>query len=184
MNNIGLDRTNFNQLFDLYYKELTRFVLSLVNDSETARDLVHDIFLQVWNNRTKLDPGKSIKSYMFTSARNSALNYLKHRQVVATNEKEIIRVYQEAQESNEDIEQRIELVQKKLNKLPEKQFLVIQKCCMEGKMYKEVAEELGISENTVKTHFMRAMRFLREELHNDILLYLCLLIKSKRIKRH
>lgn len=173
-----LDQNNFNQLFNLHYNSLIRFVFSFINDYETTRDIVHDIFLKVWNNRYQLNSEKSIKSYIFTSARNSALNYLKHQQVIASNEKELIRTYQESEESFEEIEYNLEQLRKKLMQLSDKQRLVIQKCCIEGKIYKEVAKELGISENTVKTHFMRAMHFLREELKNNILLYLFLIKHS------
>lgn len=183
MNTIGLDRRGFNQIFNLYYNELIKFVFSFVSDYETARDIVHDIFLKVWDNRIQLDIDRSIKSYLFISARNSALNYLKHKQVISSNEKELLHNYQGIEKNVEENEQLFELVQQKFMELPEKQRQVIQKCCIEGKIYREVAKELGISENTVKTHFMRAMRFLKEELKNNILLYLFLQTQQIKILR-
>ncbi len=54
-------------------------------------------------------------------------------------------------------------------KLPEKQKEVVFKCCIEGKLYRETAQEMQISENTVKTHLLRAMKFFRQELRGDIL---------------
>ena len=168
----GLPQKEFDRLFELYYQALTGFVYSFVNDSEVARDLVHDLFLNVWKKRAQLDPQKSVKTYLFTMARNQALNYLKHQQVIALNERGLIEEYGYGQEEPEDLERRLEQVRKKLAELPSKQHDVVIKCCVEGKMYRQAAAELGISENTVKTHLMRAMKFLREELREDFILLL------------
>lgn len=170
----GLSKQVFDELFELYYQELTGFVFSFVNDREVARDLVHDLFLNLWKRQIAPDPQKSIKTYLFTIARNQAFNYLKHQQVIALNERGIVEEYGFAQDEPEEIELRLECVRKKLNELPEKQHEVVIKCCVEGKMYREVAAELEISENTVKTHLMRAMKFLREELREDFILLLFL----------
>ena len=165
-----LDRKEFDGLFDLYYKDLKGFVYSLVNDGEVARDLVHDLFLNLWKNRTRLDPSRSVKSYLFTMARNHAFNYLKHQRVVSLNEQKVVEEYRCAEEDGEDLEHRLERVRKRLAELPDRQREVVLKCCVEGKMYRETALELNISENTVKTHLLRAMKFLREGLREDLVL--------------
>lgn len=166
----GLSREEFDTLYDLYYTELTRYVFSFVNDAEAARDLVHDLFLNLLKSRLKLDPARPVKAYLLTMARNQAFNYLKHQQVIASNERGIAEEYGLGQEDTGDIEKRYERIRKKLDELPDKQREVVMKCCVEGKLYRETALELGISENTVKTHLMRAMRFLRGELREDFIL--------------
>lgn len=70
----------------------------------------------------------------------------------------------------EDYEASVAKLREKLGELPDKQREVVVKCFMEGKMYKEVAGELGISLNTVKTHLQRALKFLRDELQDDFIL--------------
>lgn len=166
----GLSREEIDTLYDLYYTELTRYVFSFVNDAEAARDLVHDLFLNLLKSRLKLDPARPVKAYLLTMARNQAFNYLKHQQVIASNERGIAEEYGLGQEDTGDIEKRYERIRKKLDELPDKQREVVMKCCVEGKLYRETALELGISENTVKTHLMRAMRFLRGELREDFIL--------------
>ena len=165
-----LNRNEFEGLFDLYYKDLTGFVYGFVNDLEVARDLVHDIFLNLWKNRSVLNPDRSVKSYLFTIARNSALNYLKHQRVIAINEWQVADEYENTDGDEEELEERLKRVRKRLEELPEKQRAVVLRCYVEGKMYKEVAAEFNISENTVKTHLMRGMKFLREGLREDFVL--------------
>ena len=169
-----LDRKEFDELFDLYYKDLTGFVHSLVNDVEVARDLVHDLFFNLWKNRTGLDHSRSVKSYLFTMARNRAFNYLKHQRVVSFNERSVIEEYRNLEDNGENLELRLERVKKRMAALPDRQREVVLKCCVEGKMYRETALELNISENTVKTHLLRAMKFLREGLQEDLVLLVML----------
>ena len=165
------DRKQFDELFQLYYKDLSGFIYSLVSDKEVTRDLVHDLFFNLWKNRETLDPERSVKSYLFTMARNHALNYLKHQRVVALNTWNVVEEYQSLNEGREDMEQRLEQVRKRMAELPDRQREVVVKCCVEGKMYREIAQELNISENTVKTHLLRAMKFLREGLREDFILF-------------
>lgn len=166
----SIERKYFNELFDQYYKILIRFVYSFVNDKEVARDIVQDIYLIIWKNILSIDSRQSVKSYLFTMAKHHALNYLKHQQIVSMHGEKVHEMYQPKQSDPEELEQRLEQVKRKLAELPQKQREVVIRCCVEGKMYKEVAAELNISENTVKTHLMRAMRFLRNELKQDLLL--------------
>ncbi len=170
MNATGLSKEVFDELFDQYHKELNDFIFSFVNDREAARDLVQDLFFNLWNRQVALNPQKSIKTFLYTIARNQAFNYLKHQKVVALNEREVAEFYQPGEENAEDIEQKLRCIQKKMSELPGKQYDVVIKCCVEGKRYREVARELGITENTVKTHLVRAMKFLRGELREDFLL--------------
>lgn len=149
---------------------MIRFVYSFVNDREVAKDIVHDMYLIIWKNIFSIDSRQSVKSYLFTMAKNHALNYLKHQRIVSMHEEKVHEMYQPKQSDSEELEQRLEQVKRKLAELPQKQREVVIRCCVEGKMYKEVAAELNISENTVKTHLMRAMRFLRNELKQDLLL--------------
>lgn len=173
-----LDRKQFDGLFQLYYKDLSGFVYSMVNDRETTGDLVHDLFFSLWKYRMTLDPERSIKSYLFTMARNHAFNYLKHQRVVAINTWNVAEEYRNLDEGEEDLELRLERVKRRMAELPDRQREVVIKCCVEGKMYREVAGELNISENTVKTHLVRAMKFLREGLREDFILFFYYTAKS------
>ena len=162
MANELLDNKTFEDLFELHFTKLMGFVFNYVRDEEVAKDIVHDAFLTLWSNRKRLNPVYPVKSYLFTLAQNCALNYLRHLRVVTGNEQAVTELLEAANEE-------------KLAQLPEKQREVLVKCVVEGKKYKEVAEELDITVNTVKTHITRALKFLRDELQEDlIMLLLCL----------
>ncbi len=166
------DYAYYMKCFDLYYQGLIGFVYSLIKDEEVAKDIVNDVFLKLWDKRKELKPDKSIKSYLFTIAKNHALNYLKHQSVIKQYEQ---RHYCESDTEDQDwneYENKLEKVRLIFSSLPEQQQAVVRKCCVEGKKYKDVASELNISVSTVKTHLLRAMKFLRREFKQDLILFL------------
>ena len=172
MANELLDTKIFEDLFELHFTKLMGFVFNYVRDEEVAKDIVHDAFLTLWSNRKRLNPVYPVKSYLFTLAQNCALNYLRHLRVVTGNEQTVTELLEAANEELDDYEKRLVRLEEKLAQLPEKQREVLVKCVVEGKKYKEVAEELDITVNTVKTHITRALKFLRDELQEDLIMLL------------
>src|SRR5256886_15558676 len=69
--------------FATCYVELCEYVLRLVGSAEAAEDLVHDLFLQLWDTRDAPGQDRLTRPYLFVAARNRALKYLRHRRVVA-----------------------------------------------------------------------------------------------------
>ncbi len=166
----SLDSDSFERLFKSYFKDLVGFVCSYVDDDEVAKDIVHDVFLVIWKNKKKLDTSYSLKSYLFTLSKNYALNYLKHLRVVAVNEREVIEVLRDAGDEFDNYDQRMARLDNKLAELPDKQREVLLKCFVNGQKYKDVADEMGISVNSVKTHISRGLKFLRDELKEEVIM--------------
>ena len=165
-----LNSDSFESLFKSHFKDLVGYVCSYVNDEEVSKDIVHDVFLVVLKNEKNLDASYSLKSYLFTLSKNYALNYLKHLRVVAMNEREVVDALQNADEELDNYEQRMARLNEKLDELPEKQREVLMKCFVEGRTYKDVADEMGISVNSVKTHISRGLKFLRNELKEEMVM--------------
>ena len=170
MGNIDFNDSTFEDLFKSYFQDLMRFVCSYVNDEEMAKDIVHDVFFALLRNKKRLDVSYSMKSYLFTLARNYALNYLKHLRVIAMNEREVSDLLENAGEELGVYEERLNRLNEKLAELPEKQREVLMKCFVEGRKYKDVADEMEISVNSLKTHISRGLKFLRNELREDVVL--------------
>lgn len=172
-------KDTFESLFKSHFGELVGFVCSYVNDEEVARDIVHDVFLVVLNNQKKLDFTYSLKSYLFTLSKNYALNYLKHLRVVAMNERQVIEVLENAGDEMNAYELRMARLNEKLDALPDKQREALMRCFVEGQKYKDVADEMGITVNSLKTHISRGLKFLRDELKDDIVMLFMLMRERK-----
>jgi RNA polymerase sigma-70 factor (ECF subfamily) len=158
------NKRDFELLFETHFEDLMAFVYGYVRNQEISRDIVHDAFMALWRRREVLDTRLSPKAYLYKLSRNMSLNYLRHQRVILTNEQSIITHEKDMRQEMDDYDRSYELLAKFVNKLPEKQRAVLKMCFVEGKMYKEIAVDLGISVNTVKTHLKRAIQSLRSEL--------------------
>jgi len=153
--------------FAACYVELCEYVLRLVGSAEAAEDLVHDLFLQLWDTRDAPGQDRLTRPYLFVAARNRALKYLRHRRVVAA---WIERASQEQAflaDSPEDECLRRELdaaVQRAIADLPRRcrEVFVLRRC--DTLSYQEIATRLGLSLGTVKSQMWRATVRLKERL--------------------
>ena len=158
------NKRDFELLFETHFEDLMAFVYGYVRNQEIARDIVHDAFMALWKRREVLDKRLSPKAYLYKLSRNMSLNYIRHQRVILTNEQSIITYEKDIRQEMDDYDKSYELLAKYVNELPDKQREVLKMCFVEGKMYKEIAADLGISVNTVKTHLKRAIQHLRSEL--------------------
>ena len=71
----------FEQLFKQHYRTLCFHAMSLVNDLDASKDIVHDVFLSLWYHRASIDFTRPIFPYLFSLTRNRALNYLEHKKI-------------------------------------------------------------------------------------------------------
>ena len=172
-----LEAGSFEMLFRELYEPLCRYGRGIVEDDTVCEDIVEDAFVYLWDNRETLVVNTSVKNYLYATVRHSALRYLKRQLVQETHAprlSEFITYLQETEYSEEETLQ-LEEAEGILSSLPEQCRKVFWMNCVENKRYKEVAEELDITVNTVKTHMTRALKFLRDELQEDlIMLLLCL----------
>lgn len=172
-NRHSMNERDFEELFHQHFDNLMGFACSYVRDEEVARDIVHDAFTTLWSHRAHLDASRPLASYLYTLARNYSLDWIRHRRVEMAHEESVARFWEEnAREEVKDEGEKIVRLREKMKELPEKQREVLTLCFMQGKSYQEVADGLGVSVNTVKTHIKRGLKFLRDELQDDALLLL------------
>lgn len=158
------DKNSFELLFRENYAELVNFGFKYVKDQDVAEELVQSMFLNLWEKSAKIEIRTSIKSYMFGAVRNAALNHIKHQKVTQS----YADAHQHLGVSNHDdpleYDELKEKIDMALQRIPEKCREIFELSRFEGKRYKEIAEELGISLKTVENQMGKALRILREEL--------------------
>lgn len=166
MENRKLDEESFEKLFKTYFSSLTLFAMKYVPDLDAAKDIVHGVFLNLWERRNQTKADASLKSYLFTSVYNRSLNYVRDHKKFRQGLLSDVDL-----ESSEDdvtagieageLESRITLA---LDLLPEKCRQVFTLNRFEGLKYKEIAAKLNISLKTVEAQMSKALRVLRTEL--------------------
>lgn len=169
---------HFDHIYVTYYPRMIRFARAYVVFDDDAENIVQDVFLLLWEKREVLDLNVSLVPYLFTLVKNKCLDFIRHKTVSDEYAKEF-QAKQLALEqlnytfsSEEDIEQ---IVATAMNKLPERCREIFIKSRVEGKKYKEIADELNISVNTVENQISIALKRLRVELKDYIPLLLFLL---------
>ena len=169
------DERAYRYLYEQHYAVLCEIASQLVHDDFLAETLVGDVFFHLWEIRSDLDIRTSLRNYLARSVRNRCLNYLvsRHARNVPMNEEEIQtdtgcladlpldRLLQEELEGEID---------KAVARLPAETRRVFRMHRFEDKKYQEIADELGISVNTVKYHIKRALALLRSDIGKYLLL--------------
>ncbi|MDR2148106.1 MAG: RNA polymerase sigma-70 factor [Tannerella sp.] len=160
----------FEEVFNTYYSVLCNYAASIIKDQSMAEDVVSDMFLNLWEGRDHLMIETSLKSYLFKSTYNQCLNALKHVQV-ENQYRDFFLHHSPLSEDGTDyplsgiIENEIyDILQKTLEQLPEQCRKIFIMSRINGMKHEEIAQELGISINTVRTQIHRALEKLRVEL--------------------
>ena len=182
----GGDRPAFGRLFNLFYVRLCLYAESIVRDSSAAEDIVQNVFCLLWEKRESLNIGTSVKSYLYRSVYNNALNVLKHDRV----KQDFLKFIQEYRSESEfepreliDRESREALLQevdKAIEQLPGQCREVFLLSRFSGKKAPEIAEIMHLSLRTVENHLYRATRQLRaglQHLKHSFIYYLFFLKK-------
>lgn len=170
----------FEELFESYFESLSRYAFSILHDSDEAQDVVQKVFCKLWDQRKELEIRTSIKSYLYRIVHNESLNLVHQRMNRAEINAEIISYNDDATDNvNEqliasDLQKAIDNA---LGKLPPQCRKVFEMSRMEQKSYSEIAQNLAISVNTVENHISKALRQLRIEL-KDYLIVLLIFINT------
>lgn len=168
------DRNAFERLFRRYYRSLCDYGRSILGDRELAEDVVQEVFIYFWNNREVIHIQMSVKAYLYTAVRHGALNVLKKQLIERKHNPqltEFVEFLQTSEYSDEEQEE-INRIRQVMAELPKQCLKVFLMSAVDGKKYQEIADELDISINTVKTHISKAYRLIREKTSGDMPLVL------------
>jgi len=171
------DQYKIEQHFRLWYKPLCLYALNYLNNLEESEDVVQDVFYTLWNRSESgnLDVS-SIKSYLFTSVRNRCLDLLKsssHKTAKEDLERaESIEVEEDSVMQNRAVQQA--QMWTAIDSLPKQCRKILLMSKVDGMKYSEIANELGISENTVRNQMAKALSNLRTRVKKVVTLLMSL----------
>jgi len=167
---------SFESLFNAYCHKLINFSRRYVLEREIAENIVQDVFVNLWTSREKLDPTKSIKTYLFTAVKNNSFKYLRHLKVERAHSERTLDANEEINpEQKTEQKETADKIHLEINKLPEKCREIFTMSKFDKLKYSEIAEILDISVKTVETQMGRALKKLRENLKHLILILVSIL---------
>lgn len=161
------DHVAYTEIFDRYWSALYLHAKKMLQDEDEAMDVVQDIFTMLWNRSTELELTTSIKSYLYTSVRNQVLKVLGRSKLkdkfishMSESMTELVLLTDE-QISYNELER---LIEREVASLPPQMQRIYIKSHIEGRSHREIAEELNLSETTIKITVYRAVSVLRDKI--------------------
>lgn len=160
------DREAFTELYHRYSAVLYLFIIFYIKDEEVSRDCLQDIFLSLWENRHRIKIMKSVRNYLYTSAKNKVLNQIRTKTVIRkylsrTLDEKHDDVIQSPEEIciRQEMNRLIELAISDLGSEKKQQILSLRQ---DGLSNKEIAQRLDIPETTVRMYYSQSVRSLRD----------------------
>jgi RNA polymerase sigma-70 factor (family 1) len=173
------DQAAFTIIFTKYYKDLARFSFGYTRNSDAAEEIVQEVFLKLWENRTALVIHNSLKSFLLKAVQNRSIDSLRHDNIT---HKYASIVLEHPLLSENDTENYILHSELEANfklaiaKIPEQYAKAFSMSRIEALGYQEIAQKLGVSVRTVEVRIGKALSLLREEL-KDFLVFVLLLFE-------
>ncbi len=165
------DQNSFRQLFHLYAKKLTQFAFAIVKSNDAAREIVDEVFIKIWRNKSSITTIQNLTIYLYTAIKNTSLNYLSAR--ARENMVESFDFFSVQLSDNNSPEKTLitSEILKKINtaidELPPRCKMVFKLVREDGLSYKEVGAILKISPKTVDAQMMIAVKHISEKVKTD-----------------
>ncbi len=158
------DRLAMQVLYARHHVRVFRFVVRLVRDDSTAEDLISEVFLDVWRQAGRFEGRSSVSTWMLAIARFKALSALRRRPDEEFDEESAAAVEDKSDDPETTLEKKDKgtLIRKCLAGLSAQHREIIDLVYYHDKSVEEVAEIVGIPENTVKTRMFYARKRLAE----------------------
>ena len=152
--------------FNRYYTPLIFFSTSITNNKSASQEIASEAFVKLWRNKETLTEYKDVKYLLYRIVRNASIDYLREQKRVRQHSNGLRYI-------SESLEHPVlaKLIETETNhhlylllaNLPPRCRQIFQMFYFQDKGIKEIAQELGVSVNTVKTQKQRAMQMLREK---------------------
>lgn len=176
------DNEAYKYLLEKYHQKLCTYAFSLTNDDNLSKDIVQNVFVNIWRTRLMLKKDFKIKNYLYRSVYNEFIDQYRKQKKVTTLEKKYIDAltYVFDDDNDKSLDRAIKIVKKEIENLPPKckrTFLLSKK---DGLTNVEISEYLNISIKSVEAHITKAFKILRSKLGDKIDSILFLLFGNNR----
>jgi RNA polymerase sigma-70 factor (ECF subfamily) len=184
---VNNDVQAYEILFKDYYRFLCSYAFGLTKERQAAEEIVEDFFVDLWNNREKINIATSVRSYFIGSIHNRCINYLQREKPKLITSHEISKLIDQEGTVGDRlitidspsilINELEDTLARAIDNLPMgcKEIFLLSR--NENLSYKEISEKLQISINTVKTQIKVALHKLRDDLKDYLIVLLLIFLK-------
>ncbi|WP_346859959.1 RNA polymerase sigma-70 factor [uncultured Draconibacterium sp.] len=162
----GIQKDNpkaFENIFHLHYDSLVRFANKFLLDTEASEDVVQGVFIYLWENSDTIQVKTTLKAYLFQAVKNSSLNQLRALKITDKYQLLYLKALLDSPEQDWMNEtELVEQIKQALLKLPNQMYHIFHKKYFEEHSIKEIAEEMSLSENTIKVQLLNGRKRIRQ----------------------
>ncbi|MBB2149057.1 RNA polymerase sigma factor [Pedobacter gandavensis] len=158
------DHRAFSQIYERFFGVLYKHAFNRFRDQEQAKDVVHELFEDLWMKREHLLINSNLSHYLYTATRNKILKIIAHQNVVtayATKQSVMIKPDEGLTDHRVRERQLAEIIEKEIQSLPPKMKTAFELSRKHNYTYKEIAEKMDITEQSVRSHVKNALKILR-----------------------
>jgi RNA polymerase sigma-19 factor, ECF subfamily len=170
----------FEEIYLRHWKRIYTVAILYIKSPEAAQDIVQEVFLKIWTSKEKLPEIRQFKSYLFVSARNLVISSLRNNVFhVSLDPEEPVKEDVFLPEMQLSYKESLGILHKAIELLPPQQQRAYKLSRNVGMRYEQIAEEMGISRLTVRTHLTKALDFIRKYLkgqgvHPNVSVFVCI----------
>ena len=160
----------YRALFDRYFYKLYKYTLKLISDKSVSEEIVMDVMLAVWQKKDMLNSNLSLSAYLYRSVKNRLIDHLrKQHSAGAVHTVSLEQTMVEPPSSfvtdSRLLHKELEVLYRtSLNRLPPQKKRIFTMSREEGSSYKEIADRLHLSKNTVENHMVAALRLMKNHI--------------------
>ncbi|MNK94846.1 ECF RNA polymerase sigma factor SigL [compost metagenome] len=165
----------YEVIYDRYWQILFRFSRKMLQDENAAKDVVQEVFTTFWIKLSEISINPPLAAFLYTLTRNKILDMIKHskvetryldslKQVASLSEALPDRMYVEKELYDQ--------IEKEISHLPEKTRIIFEMSRKQYKSSQQIADELSISQKTVRNQISNAIRILRNKLGDSVHIFL------------
>jgi RNA polymerase sigma-70 factor (family 1) len=164
------DEKAYVYLLDTYHHKLCVYANSLIKNSYSAEDIVQNVFIRVWELRSRLNPNLSIKSFLYKSVYNEFIDLYRKNQTLVPIENIYFNALNNVvlDDDPEALSRMISALNKEIQNLPPKCKNIFILSKKEGLTNIEIAEHLNVSIKTVEAQITKAFSILRSTMEEKI----------------
>lgn len=176
------DEKAYAYLIDTYHHKLCVYANSLVKNIYSAEDIVQNVFIKVWEQRTRLKSDHTLKSFLYKLVYNEFIDLYRKNQSLFSLEKSYYDALNSIvfEDDSESFQRVLNVVNKEIQNLPPKCKEVFILSKKEGLTNIEIAEHLDVSVKTVEAQITKAFSLLRSSLEEKVKNVLFLLFGKKK----
>lgn len=151
----------FEELYYVYVAAIQSNITRLIKDQEAAHDLLQEVFIALWENRQSIDPQKGVAPWLYTVSYNKSIKFLRKKIKEETSSDAVIDISLFVDEQDMDHEEaNLSVIHEALDRLPERKKTAFLEYKLKGKSLDQVADEMGITKETVKGYLKDARKFI------------------------